>query len=65
MGERDYKHEEGCEMKAVDDREMLRLEAVGYRRARIAASVGSSHHTVSQGVELFSGTIMYIGVGLS
>ncbi len=33
-------------MKIVDYREMLRLEALGYSRARIAASVRSSHHTV-------------------
>lgn len=33
-------------MKTVDYKEMLRLEALGYSRARIAASVGSSHHTV-------------------
>lgn len=33
-------------MKTVDYREILRLEALGYSRARVAASVHSSHHTV-------------------
>jgi len=33
------KHKEVYKMKTVDYREMLRLEALGYSRARIAARV--------------------------